>query len=88
MSPTSTTTCSAAARRAEVYYDQLAAVQQFDFEQDMAALGVRPPTFAPRVHQHVDDVIALASALLERGAAYESGGSVWFRGAGVASGPG
>lgn len=75
----------AAARRAEVYYDQLAAVQQFDFEQDMAALGVRPPTFAPRVHQHVDDVIALAAALLESGAAYESGGSVWFRGDGVAS---
>jgi cysteinyl-tRNA synthetase len=75
----------AAARRAKVHYDQLAAVQQFDFEQDMAALGVRPPTFAPRVHQHVDDVIALASALLERGDAYESNGSVWFRGEGVAA---
>ncbi|HEX4430197.1 MAG TPA: cysteine--tRNA ligase [Frankiaceae bacterium] len=75
----------AAARRAEVHYDQLAAVQQFDFEQDMAALGVRAPTFAPRVHQHVDDVIALAAALIESGAAYESGGSVWFRGSGVAS---
>jgi cysteinyl-tRNA synthetase len=75
----------AAARRADVHYDQLAAVQQFDFEQDMAALGVRPPTFAPRVHQHVDDVIALAAALLERGAAYEQGGTVWFRGAGTAS---
>ncbi len=73
----------AAARRADVYYDQLAAVQQFSFEQDMAALGVRPPTFAPRVHQHVDDVIALAAALLERGAAYARGGSVWFRGADV-----
>jgi cysteinyl-tRNA synthetase len=75
----------AAARRADVHYDQLAAVQQFDFEQDMAALGVRAPTFAPRVHQHVDDVITLASALLERGAAYEAGGSVWFRGGGVAA---
>ncbi len=75
----------AAARRAHVYYDQLAAVQQFDFEQDMAALGVRPPTFAPRVHQHVDDVIALAGALLERGAAYEHGGTVWFHGGKVAA---
>ncbi len=73
----------AAARRADVHYDQLAAVQQFDFEQDMAALGVREPTFAPRVHQHVDDVIALAAALLERGAAYERAASVWFRGADV-----
>jgi cysteinyl-tRNA synthetase len=74
----------AAARRADVYYDQLAAVQQFDFEQDMAALGVRPPTFAPRVHQHVDDVITLATVLLERGAAYERDGTVWFHGADVA----
>ncbi len=73
----------AAARRAHVHYDQLAAVQQFDFEQDMTALGVQPPTFAPRVHQHVDDVVALASALIERGQAYASGGSVWFRGFGV-----
>ena len=73
----------AAARRADVYYDQLAAVQQFNFEQDMAALGVRAPTFAPRVHQHVDDVIALAAALLERGAAYARGGSVWFHGGAV-----
>ncbi len=75
----------AAARRAHVHYDQLAAVQQFGFEQDMAALGVHPPTFAPRVHQHVDDVIALAAALLERGAAYVQGGTVWFRGGDVAS---
>ncbi len=73
----------AAARRANVHYDQLAAVQQFSFEQDMAALGVREPTYAPRVHQHVDDVIALADALLEQGRAYVSGGTVWFRGAGV-----
>jgi cysteinyl-tRNA synthetase len=73
----------AAARRADVHYDRLAAVQQFGFEQDMAALGVREPTFAPRVHQHVDDVIALASALLELGAAYVRGGSVWFRGGDV-----
>jgi cysteinyl-tRNA synthetase len=73
----------AAARRADVHYDRLAAVQQFGFEQDMSALGVREPTFAPRVHQHVDDVIALAAALLEQGSAYERGGSVWFRGGDV-----
>ena len=73
----------AAARRADVHYDRLAAVQQFGFEQDMTALGVREPTFAPRVHQHVDDVIALAAALLERGAAYERAGSVYFRGGDV-----
>jgi cysteinyl-tRNA synthetase len=71
----------AAARRADVRYDRLAAVQQFAFEQDMEALGVRPPTFAPRVHQHVDDVITLAASLLESGDAYLADGTVWFDGA-------
>ncbi len=71
----------AAARRADVHYDRLAAVQQFAFEQDMAALGVRAPTYAPRVHQHVDGVIALAASLLESDDAYLAEGTVWFRGA-------
>lgn len=64
-------------------FDSFAAVQQFRFDRDMAALGVRRPTHEPRAHNHVDQVVALAEALLEAGAAYERGGSVFFRGAGV-----
>ncbi len=72
-----------AAARAGAHYDRFAAVQQFHFEQDMAALGVRKPTHEPRAHTFVPQVVELAQTLLERGAAYEAGGSVYVRGASV-----
>ena len=75
----------AAARRSGVQYDRFAAVQQFHFERDMDALNVRRPAHEPRAHAFVGQVVELASALLESGAAYESGGSVYFRGADVAA---
>ena len=73
----------AAAARAGARFDSFAAVQQFRFDRDMTALGVRRPTHEPRAHNHVDQVVALAGALLESGAAYERGGSVYFRGGDV-----
>jgi cysteinyl-tRNA synthetase len=77
-----------AARRAGAHYDSFAAVQQFHFERDMDALGVRRPAHEPRAHTHVTQVVDLASALLEVGAAYVSAGSVYFRGADVAAAAG
>ena len=75
----------AAAARAGSRFDSFAAVQQFRFDRDMAALGVRRPTHEPRAHNFVPQVEALAAALLEADAAYERGGTVWFRGADVAA---
>ncbi|MFN2522485.1 MAG: cysteine--1-D-myo-inosityl 2-amino-2-deoxy-alpha-D-glucopyranoside ligase [Mycobacteriales bacterium] len=72
-----------AASRAGAHYDRFAAVQQFHFERDMDALGVRRPAHEPRAHTYVPQVIELAAALLDAGAAYVSGGGVYFRGAGV-----
>jgi cysteinyl-tRNA synthetase len=72
---------AAAERGAEP--DSFAAVQQFRFDRDMTALGVRRPTHEPRAHNHIGQVVTLAAALLEVGAAYERGGTVWFRGAGA-----
>jgi L-cysteine:1D-myo-inositol 2-amino-2-deoxy-alpha-D-glucopyranoside ligase len=69
-----------AARRKGWPYDELASTQEFLFERDMRALAVSPPQVAPHARAHVTAVIRLASALLERGAAYESDGHVWFRG--------
>jgi cysteinyl-tRNA synthetase len=74
----------AAADRAGSPYDRFAAIQQFYFDRDMAALGVGQPTLQPRAHAYIGQVIALAAGLLERGAAYERGGQVYFRGAAVA----
>jgi cysteinyl-tRNA synthetase len=75
----------AAARRVGAAYDTFAAVQQFQFERDMAALNVRAPEHEPRAHRYVEQVIRLASGLLDAGAAYASEGGVYFRGGDVAS---
>jgi cysteinyl-tRNA synthetase len=75
----------AAASRAGAPYDRFAAIQQFYFDRDMTALGVAQPGIQPRAHAYVRHVIALAAGLVDRGAAYERDGQVYFRGAGTAA---
>jgi cysteinyl-tRNA synthetase len=70
----------AAASRARAPYDAFAAIQQYHFEHDLAALHVRHPQHEPRAHRYVDHVIRLARGLMTAGAAYERDGSVYFRG--------
>jgi cysteinyl-tRNA synthetase len=72
-----------AAHRAGEPYDRFAAIGQFYFDGDMAALGVRRPALEPRAHAYVPQVIALAAGLLERGVAYERDGHVYFRGSAI-----
>src|SRR6201997_1775791 len=79
---------AAAAGRAGAAYDEFAAIQQFGFDRDMAAIGVRPPEHEPRAHRYVTQVIRLAAGLLEAGAAYHRAGGVYFRGGAVAAGAG
>jgi cysteinyl-tRNA synthetase len=66
-------------------YDELAAMEQFSFDRAMSALGVLRPAHEPRAHAYVDAVIRLSVALLASGAAYQRGGTVFFRGAAVAA---
>src|SRR5450631_3865078 len=75
----------AAAGRSGSRFDEFAAIQQFYFDQDMAALGVRQPALQPRAHAYIGQVIELAAGLLARDAAYQRDGQVYFRGAAVAS---
>ena len=75
----------AAASRASAPYDTFAAIQQYHFEHDLAALSVRPPRHEPRAHRYVEHVIRLASGLLAVGAAYRRDGSVYFRGQAAAA---
>jgi cysteinyl-tRNA synthetase len=70
-----------AARRAGAPYDEFAAIHQYDFDHDMSHLGVRRPDHEPRAHQHIGSVVRLTAALLDRDAAYEVDGTVYFRGA-------
>jgi cysteinyl-tRNA synthetase len=41
-----------------------------EYRKDMAALGVRPPNIAPKVTEHVPQIIAYIEGLIERGFAY------------------
>ena len=78
----------AAARRRGTSPAALATQQTFRFEEDMRKLRVRRPAVEPLARDYVTDVIFLARALLDRGAAYERDGTVWFRGATVAEAAG
>lgn len=45
---------------------------------DTLRLGIKHPTFNPRVTDHIPDIISFVSKLVEKGYAYESGGDVYF----------
>lgn len=49
------------------------------FEEDMAALGVKPPTIAPRATDHIEEMTGFITSLIKNGSAYESQGDVYFR---------
>ncbi len=48
------------------------------FKEDMAALGVAPPTVEPKATDHIPDMILFIEKLVERGYAYQIDGSVYF----------
>lgn len=74
---------TAAAERAGQPYDELAAVQEFQLDRDLAALAVARPALTPHARGHVGAVTRLAAALLDAGAAYEHDGHVYLDGSAV-----
>jgi cysteinyl-tRNA synthetase len=48
------------------------------YHQDMAALGVQPPTVEPFATQHIPQIVAMIEALIARGHAYEAEKHVLF----------
>ncbi|UCH75862.1 MAG: cysteine--tRNA ligase [Rhodospirillales bacterium] len=48
------------------------------FHEDMAALGALPPDIEPRATEHITEMIAIISALIANGHAYEADGHVLF----------
>lgn len=48
------------------------------FMRDMIALNVRPPDHYPRATETIAEIIEFDRVLIEKGFAYESGGSVYF----------
>ena len=48
------------------------------FQADVAGLNCLPPTVQPRATEHIEDMQALISSLIEKGFAYEAEGHVLF----------
>jgi cysteinyl-tRNA synthetase len=48
------------------------------YQEDMAALGVLPPTVEPRATQHIGEMIVLIERLIAKGHAYAADGQVLF----------
>jgi len=73
----------------KMYDDQLRYREVADqyissFHQDVTALNCLAPTVEPRVTDNIEPIIAFIAHLIEKGAAYESGGDVYFS---IASAP-
>ncbi|MBK5093600.1 MAG: cysteine--tRNA ligase [Actinobacteria bacterium] len=58
--------------------DAVAAKYSLAFEEDMAALGVRPPDIAPSATEHVAEMVEVVRGLVDKGYAYKSEGDVYF----------
>jgi L-cysteine:1D-myo-inositol 2-amino-2-deoxy-alpha-D-glucopyranoside ligase len=68
----------AKARQLGVHYLDLAAGEEARFERDMEALHALPVYSSPRASSAIPDIRGFIGMVLDRGFAYESGGSVYF----------
>ena len=68
----------AKARELGVHYLDLAAGEEARFERDMEALNALPVHSTPRASSAIADIRGFIGIVLERGFAYEAGGSVYF----------
>jgi L-cysteine:1D-myo-inositol 2-amino-2-deoxy-alpha-D-glucopyranoside ligase len=65
-------------RELGVPWDELGREQTAQFQKDMAALNILPPTHYPRATQEIPGMIAMIERLLETGHAYSAGANVYF----------
>lgn len=69
---------NAAAQQEGVGIDVISERYTRAYHEDMAALGVAPPTVEPRATAHMPEIIAMIEKLIERGHAYVAEGHVLF----------
>ncbi len=50
-----------------------------EYETDAKGLGVRPATVQPTVTGHMEDIIDIIQAVMDKGHAYQAGGDVYYR---------
>ncbi len=66
------------ARELGVHYLDLAAAEEARFERDMVALNALPVASTPRASSAIPDIRGFIGMVLDRGYAYQAGGSVYF----------
>jgi cysteinyl-tRNA synthetase len=49
-----------------------------EYKEDMASIGVKPPTIQPKVTEHVSEIIEMIQRIIDNGHAYQSGDDVFF----------
>ncbi|HEX7381593.1 MAG TPA: cysteine--tRNA ligase [Nevskiaceae bacterium] len=69
---------NAAAAREGVGIDVISNRYAAAYHADLAALGVAPPDFEPRVTAYIPQIVAMIGQLIERGHAYQADGHVLF----------
>jgi L-cysteine:1D-myo-inositol 2-amino-2-deoxy-alpha-D-glucopyranoside ligase len=67
------------AKKVGLSWDQLGTEQTAQYVRDMAAMNVQAPDVFPRASGEIAKIVEIVSTLVQRGWAYESGGSVYFR---------
>jgi L-cysteine:1D-myo-inositol 2-amino-2-deoxy-alpha-D-glucopyranoside ligase len=68
----------AKARQLGVHYLDLAAGEEARFNRDMVALNALPVAATPRASSAIPDIRGFIGMVLDRGFAYQAGGSVYF----------
>ncbi len=68
----------AKARELGVHYLDLAAQEEARFARDMVALNALPVASSPRASSAIPDIRGFIGMVIDRGFAYEAGGSVYF----------
>lgn len=58
--------------------EEVASKYSAAFDEVVAALGIAAPDHPVRATDHIPDMVEMIQSLIERGFAYEAGGSVWF----------
>jgi L-cysteine:1D-myo-inositol 2-amino-2-deoxy-alpha-D-glucopyranoside ligase len=66
------------ARELGVHYLDLAASEEARFDRDMIALNALPVASSPRASSAIPDIRGFIGMVIDRGFAYQSGGSVYF----------
>ena len=62
----------------QIPFRELAAANEAEFFDDMSRLGVQLPDMITRVSEYIPEIIVFVEALIEKGFAYASNGSVYF----------